>query len=56
MVDKEVVINRIKHLEDNINYLEKINDFDQNLETLESNRDIFRIFINIFLFLQENHF
>lgn len=78
MVDKDVVINRIKHLEDNINYLEKINDFDQktfsstqdiyyrferalhlaveavldlgnhliadqNLETPDSNRDIFRI-------------
>lgn len=78
MVDKEVVLNRIKHLEDNINYLEKIKKYDQktfsstqdiyyrferalhlaveavldlgnhliadqNLETPDSNRDIFRI-------------
>ena len=39
MVDKEVVLNRIKHLEDNINYLEKINDFDQ--KTFSSNQDIY---------------
>ena len=78
MVDKDVVLNRIKHLEDNINYLKKIENFDQktfssdpdiyyrferalhlaveavldlgnhliadqNLETPDSNRDIFRI-------------
>lgn len=78
VLDKDVVLNRIKHLEDNINYLEKINNFDQktfsstqdiyyrferalhlaveavldlgnhliadqNLETPDSNRDIFRI-------------
>lgn len=83
MVDKDVVLNRIKHLEDNINYLKKIENFnqktfssdpdiyyrferalhlaveavldlgnhliaDQNLETPDSNRDIFRI-------LFENH-
>lgn len=78
MVDKDVVLNRIKHLEDNITYLEKIKKYDkktfsstqdiyyrferalhlaleavldlgnhliadQNLETPDSNRDIFRI-------------
>ena len=78
MVDRDVVLNRIKHLEDNINYLKKIENYnqktfskdpdiyyrferslhlaietvldlgnhliaDQNLETPDSNRDIFRI-------------
>jgi len=39
MVDKDVVLNRIKHLEDNITYLEKINNFDQ--KTFSSNQDIY---------------
>ena len=78
MVDRDVVLNRIKNLEDNINYLKKIENYnqktfskdpdiyyrferslhlaieavldlgnhliaDQNLETPDSNRDIFRI-------------
>lgn len=39
MVDKDVVMNRIKHLEDNINYLKKIENFDQ--KTFSSDQDIY---------------
>ncbi len=39
MVDRDVVLNRIKHLEDNINYLKKINNFNQ--ETFSSSQDVY---------------
>lgn len=39
MVDKDIVMNRIKHLEDNINYLKKINNYEQ--ETFSSDPDIY---------------
>ncbi|TDO95171.1 uncharacterized protein YutE (UPF0331/DUF86 family) [Halanaerobium saccharolyticum] len=39
MVDRDVVLNRIKHLEDNINYLKKIENFDQ--KTFSSDQDVY---------------
>ena len=39
MVDRDVVLNRIKHLEDNINYLKKIESFDQ--KAFSSDPDIY---------------
>jgi len=39
MVDRDIVLNRIKHLEDNINYLKKIENYDQ--KTFSKDPDIY---------------